>query len=131
MTGTHRVQLRWQDIDGLGHVGHPAALILLEEGRDAFLKACGIGRDEYVVGRCEVTYHGEIALSQGHVDASCAVVRAGRSSITTREALLGVDGDVLVEATFGIVLWDPAQRVSRAITDGERRLLAPEEEPAP
>lgn len=37
----HHVQVRWQDLDGLGHVNHAVVLTYLEEGRDAFLEACG------------------------------------------------------------------------------------------
>ena len=39
----HGVQTRWRDLDALGHVGHTAVLVLLEEGRDAFLDEHGIG----------------------------------------------------------------------------------------
>jgi acyl-CoA thioester hydrolase len=120
---SHRVQMRWVDIDGLGHVGHGAALTYLEEGRDAFLAQCGISRRDYVVGRCEVTYHREIRPEHEHVEASCEVSRVGRSSLTTRERLLDDDGDVLVEAAFGLVLWDPERRAARPITDREREAL--------
>ena len=51
----HRVQVRWRDLDALGHVNHVVVLTYLEEGRDAWLEARGIRRDEYVVGRCTVT----------------------------------------------------------------------------
>ena len=63
----HRVQMRWRDLDGLGHVNHTVVLTYLEEGRDAFLRRHGIRRDEYVVGRCNVSFLGEIdpALRDG------------------------------------------------------------------
>ncbi len=54
--GGHRVQMRWRDLDGLGHVNHTVVLTYLEEGRDAFLAACGVRREEYVVGRCSVNF---------------------------------------------------------------------------
>ncbi len=53
----HRVQMRWQDLDGLGHVNHAVVLTYLEEGRDAFLLEHGIRRDNYVVGRCTVNFN--------------------------------------------------------------------------
>ena len=34
----HAVQMRWRDLDGLGHVNHTVVLTYLEEGRDAFLR---------------------------------------------------------------------------------------------
>ena len=45
MTGGHRVQVRWRDLDGLGHVNHTVVLTYLEEGRDAWLEAHGIRRE--------------------------------------------------------------------------------------
>jgi acyl-CoA thioesterase FadM len=127
---THRVQLRWEDIDGLGHVRHGAVLAFLEEGRDAFLESCGIGRRDYVVGHAEITYRREILLEQREVAARCEVTRLGRSSVSTREHLLDDAGEVLVEAAFGLVLWDAGSRASRPITPGERLALAPTEEAA-
>jgi acyl-CoA thioester hydrolase len=120
----HRVQLRWQDIDGLGHVNHNVALTYLEEGRDAYLARCGIARDSYVVGRCEISYLAEIDPAVETVTVQCATRTLGRSSLTTDERILGADGETLVEAEFGLVLWDPSERRSRPITATERERLA-------
>jgi acyl-CoA thioester hydrolase len=122
--GSHRVQMRWRDLDALGHVNHPVVLTYLEEGRDAFLKGHGIGREEYVVGRCSVSFHDEIDPTLEAVTVECEVRELGRSSVTTSERILGDAGKVLVEAEFGLVLWDPAQRGSRPISDTERASLA-------
>jgi acyl-CoA thioester hydrolase len=121
---SHEVQMRWQDLDALGHVNHPVVLTYLEEGRDAFLKARGINRDEYVVGRCSVEFKHEIAPSLGSVTVECAVSRVGTKSVATAERIVNHDGEPLVEAEFGIVLWDPVKRASRAITDAEREALS-------
>jgi acyl-CoA thioester hydrolase len=121
----HSVQMRWRDLDGLGHVNHTVALTYLEEGRDAFLKSHGIERDEYVVGRCSVDFKGEIDPSFGTVTVQCAVSGLGTKSVTTSERILDHDGRVVVEAQFGLVLWDPARRGSRPISDAERASLAP------
>jgi acyl-CoA thioesterase FadM len=116
--------MRWRDLDGLGHVNHTVVLTYLEEGRDAFLKAHGIARDEYVVGRCSITFNGEIDPAFEAVTVECEVGELGTKSVNTRERILDHAGDALVEAEFGLVLWDPVQRVSRAITDPERAALA-------
>ena len=79
----HRVQMRWRDLDGLGHVNHTVVLTYLEEGRDAFFKQHGVRRDEYVVGRCSVSFHGEIDPAFESVTVHCAVRDLGRSSLTT------------------------------------------------
>jgi acyl-CoA thioester hydrolase len=120
----HRVQMRWRDLDGLGHVNHTVALTYLEEGRDAFLKEHGISRDEYVVGRCEVNWRDEIDPSLQTVTVQCSVRELGRSSVTTTERIVDDSGRVVVEAEFALVLWDPADRGSRPITDEERASLA-------
>lgn len=127
----HRVQVRWADLDGLGHVNHTAVLTYLEEGRDAFLERCGISREHYVVGRCAVTFRGEIDAAMREVTVTCEVRELGRSSVRTSEAILGADGGTLVEAEFGIVLWDAATRGSRPITDSERAALSRSSEEVP
>lgn len=119
----HSVQMRWQDIDGLGHVNHTVVLTYLEEGRDAFLEERGIARDEYVVGRCSVSYLGEIDPAFNAITVQCAVQELGTASVTTSERILDDAGEVVVEAEFGLVLWDRERRGSRPITDEERASL--------
>ncbi len=120
----YAIQTRWQDLDGLGHVNHAVIFTYLEEGRDAFLREHGIGRDEYVVGRCSVEFKGEIEPGHGAVTVQCGVRELGRKSLRTTESILGPRGETVVEAEFGLVLWDPAVRDTRAITDAERESLS-------
>lgn len=133
----HEVQMRWRDLDGLGHVNHTVVLTYLEEGRDAFLKGHGIGRDEYVVGRCAVSYNDELDPADGSVTVECAVADLGRASLRTSERILDRGGRAVVEAEFGLVLWDPEARRSRPLGEAERssleraRTAAGESEEAP
>jgi acyl-CoA thioester hydrolase len=119
----HRVQMRWRDLDGLGHVNHTVVLTYLEEGRDAWLAGHGIKREEYVVGRCNVNFRREIDPDWKTVTVQCDVRELGRSSLVTNERILDDAGEVVVEAEFGLVLWDPQQRGSRPISDDERASL--------
>ncbi len=121
---SHEVKMRWQDLDALGHVNHPVVLTYFEEGRDAFLAARGIGRDEYVVGRCSVEFKREIDPDLGSVTVECEIDRLGTKSISTVERILGADGVALAEAQFGLVLWDPDRRISRPISEKERVALS-------
>jgi acyl-CoA thioester hydrolase len=119
----HRVQMRWRDIDGLGHINHAVALTYLEEGRDRTLAQHGIARDEYVVGRCSLTFAGEIGPDEGAVTVECEVLELGHSSLATSERIVRNDGNVAVEAEFGIVLWDSARRAARPLSERERSSL--------
>ena len=125
MTGAngHRVQVRWQDLDALGHVNHVVVLTFLEEGRDAWLENRGISRDEYVVGRCTVTFNREIDPAVRAVTVHCTVGELGRSSLTTHERIVDEGGKTVVEAQFELVLWDRDLRGSRPITEAERASL--------
>ena len=118
-----RVQMRWQDLDGLGHVNNVVVLTYLEEGRDAFLRHHGIRPDQYVVGRCRVSYNAEIDPAFRAVTVECGVAELGRSSVRTSERILDDHGDTVVEAEFGLVLWDADERHPRPITDTERASL--------
>ena len=123
MSGGHQVQMRWRDLDGLGHVNHTVVLTYLEEGRDAWLAEHGIRREEYVVGRCSVNFRREIDPAWQVVTVQCDVRELGRSSLVTSERILDDAGDVVVEGEFRLVLWDPEQRGSRPISDEERASL--------
>lgn len=119
----HRVQMRWRDLDALGHVNHMVVLTYLEEGRDAFLAGHGINRDEYVVGRCSVGFNREIPAADA-VTVECSVAAVGNKSITTSERVVDAEGNTAIEAQFTIVLWDPDGRKTREVTDSERDSLS-------
>jgi acyl-CoA thioester hydrolase len=123
VTEGHRVQVRWRDLDALGHVNHTVVLTYLEEGRDAMFARHGISRHEYVVGRCSVSFRREIDSDLKAVTVHCGVLELGRSSLTTSERILDERGQVVVEAEFRLVLWDADQRGSRPISDTERASL--------
>ena len=123
MSKGHEVQMRWRDLDGLGHVNHTVVLTYLEEGRDAWLAGHGIRREEYVVGRCTVDFRREIDPRWRSVTVQTSMRELGRSSLVTSERILDDGGEVVVEAEFGLVLWDPEQRGSRPISDEERASL--------
>lgn len=120
----HRVQMRWSDLDGLGHVYHAVALTYLEEGRDRFLARHGIARDEYVIGSCSLRFNREITPDQDAVTVGCDVRRVGNASLTTSEQIVCADGQVAVDAEFGLVLWDRERRASRPLSAAQRASLA-------
>jgi acyl-CoA thioesterase FadM len=53
------------------------------------------------------------------------VQELGNSSFTTSERIIDGQGEVAVEAEFGLVMWDPDRPGSRPITRRERSALMP------
>ncbi|MEZ5155264.1 MAG: acyl-CoA thioesterase [Solirubrobacterales bacterium] len=120
---TFRIATRWQDLDGNGHVNHAVVFTYLEEARDTYLRRHGIDRDEYLVGRCSVEFKGEIVPGEEAVTVEVGISELGTKSLRTGERILDPAGAIVVEGEFGLVLWDPAARVTRPITDAERASL--------
>jgi acyl-CoA thioester hydrolase len=114
------VNMRWRDIDGLGHVNNAVLLTYLEEGRDRFLEGLGMNRSQYVVGRCSVNFNRELTLASGPVAFSVEVTRIGNKSFETKEVLRDINGETAVEAEFALVMWDGAKPGSRPLTPAER-----------
>src|SRR6202034_2110652 len=84
----HPVDVRWRDVDALGHVNHAVFLTYLEEGRDAFYTTI-LGSDPlYVVARIEIDLRAEVRYSDRQVTVRIEVERLGTTSLTTRETIL-------------------------------------------
>jgi acyl-CoA thioesterase FadM len=125
------VTVRWRDGDGLGHVNHAVFLTYLEEGRDAFYDQA-FGDALYVVARIEIDLRNEVRHQDRQVTVQIVPERLGTSSLTTRETVLTVAGEVAAQARVVTVRWDADQRKSVPFTAAERsRLAAMTGEPAP
>jgi acyl-CoA thioester hydrolase len=119
----HPVDVRWRDVDALGHVNHAVFLTYLEEGRDAFFVHTLGGDPEYVVVRLEVDLRAEVRYSARRVTVRIATERLGTTSVTTRETILTSAGEVVAQARVVTVRWDPAQHRPRPLTETERARL--------
>lgn len=122
-----RIDIRWRDLDALGHVNQAVYLTYLEEVLDDWFRTAlrlDEGRTwDYVAARTAIDYRSELRLSDGPVTGRAALVRAGRSSVAARVELHAADGRLAAEAEVVVVARDPETRSSRGLTDEERRLL--------
>ncbi len=119
----HEVAVRWRDTDALGHVNHVVFLTYLEEGRDAFF-ARVLGSDPiYVVVRIEIDLRAEVRHQDRQVTVRIDVERLGRTSLTTREAVLNSAGETVAQARVVTVLWDPERRKAIPFSDEARGRL--------
>lgn len=124
MTSTSRqIQVRWPDIDALGHVNHSVVLVYLEVGRDAVLAEHSVAGADYVVRHCDIDYVSELRPTSGYAEYRLDGLVLGRTSIRLTERLVDAHGQTAVTASFVLVMWDTEKRMSRELTDSERHML--------
>ncbi len=118
-----RIEIRWRDVDGYGHVNNAAYLTYLEEGRDAWL-ASVLGSLEsiyaYVIAHVEIDFRRELRHGDREVLVRCRLERLGSSSIRTREEVLTRDGELAAEAAAVLVARELGEGGSRPLTETER-----------
>jgi acyl-CoA thioester hydrolase len=120
----HPVEVRWRDVDALGHVNHAVFLTYLEEGRDAFFSQTLGGDPSYVVVRLEVDLRAEVRYPQRRVAVRIEVKHLGTTSLTTRETIRTPAKEIAAEARVVTVHWDPGERQPVPFSEAERAQLA-------
>ena len=123
-----RIDIRWRDLDGLGHVNQAVYQTYGEEIVDAWFRdVLDLPKGEvwdYVVVRLSTDYRSELRLEDGQVAGTVRVVRLGTSSLTLALELRAVsDGRVAAETEVVFACWDREQRTARPISDEERAKL--------
>src|SRR4029453_5917828 len=98
-----RIDIRWRDLDALGHVNQAVYQTYGEEIVDAwFRKLLGLAEGEvwdYVVVRLTTEYRGGLRLADGQVNGEVRLVRLGKSSVTLAlELRAASDGRVAAES---------------------------------
>jgi acyl-CoA thioester hydrolase len=105
-----RIEIRWRDLDGFGHVNNAVFLTYLEEVRDLWLQrhlADPPGQGEYLLARVAVDFRSQVVLDDVFVEAEADVLRVGRTSATLRERVLaGEERRVAIEAEVVVVRYD-------------------------
>ena len=111
------LEIRWRDIDALGHVNNAVYLTYLEELLTSWLRPA-IG-DEWVNARIELDFRRELRLADGQVIAKGELLRIGNSSLTAKVWFERPDGQVAAGGEAVVVAWDAAARRSRPLTPAE------------
>jgi acyl-CoA thioester hydrolase len=118
-----RIEIRWSDLDVYGHVNNAIYLTYLEEARDEWLGGSLGDRDQvwnWVLVHVEIDYRRELALADDIAVAACRLDRIGTSSITTKEEVRTLDGELAAEAKAVLVARDRESGCSRSLTAAER-----------
>lgn len=120
-----RIEIRWRDMDGFGHVNNSTYLTYFEEARDEYFT--GILGDTVhgvVVRKIEVEFISGLTQDDDRVDVHVQVERVGTSSVSTHEWITAVsDGRVAADAHSVMVHTDAGRRASEGWSDGDRALL--------
>jgi acyl-CoA thioester hydrolase len=125
-----RVQLRWRDMDMLGHLNQSVYHELLEEGRAALMTEVGrrVGADHshgaFVLAHVDLDYHTEVRKDHREVEVVVRVAGVGTSSIRLEHEVRLPDGTLAASGNTVLVGWDPAKRGKRALTPAELEALS-------
>jgi acyl-CoA thioester hydrolase len=120
---TTRVDVRWRDLDMLGHLNQSVYHEFLEEGRAAlFVELDAL--HAFVLARVELDYRHEVRRDHGYVEIAVRVASVGRSSVVVEHDFLLPDGTVAATGSSVLVAWDPEERRSRPLADDERERLS-------
>lgn len=125
MTFVKRVEIRWRDLDGFGHVNNSTYLTYLEEGRDEYLTGIlGEAVHRVVVRRLEIDFISGLTQEDDHVDVFMQLTAVGRSSATLAERIVAVaDGRIAAESTTVVVHTDESRAASAPWPEAERGRL--------
>ena len=116
------IDIRWRDLDALGHVNNAVYATYFEEARDRWLMQALAGITpitDFALARVAIDYKSEIVFDDLTVTASCQLLRIGNSSFTTIETVTKSDGIVAAIAE--------AVMVARDVEAGRSRPLRPDE----
>jgi len=121
-----QIEIRWRDQDAYGHVNNAVYLTYLEEVRDEWLeRALGDAGDAwgYVTARVAIDFRRELTQDDDAIVARLWLTRIGTSSVTTREEIVTVGGELAAEAEAVLVARDTESGRSRPLSDAERAAL--------
>ena len=121
-----QIEIRWRDQDPYGHVNNAVYLTYLEEVRDEWLeRALGESGDAwgYVTARVAIDFRRELTQDDDTVVARLWLTRIGTSSVTTREEIVTVGGELAAEAEAVLVARDTETGRPRPLSDAERAAL--------
>jgi acyl-CoA thioester hydrolase len=125
-----RVQIRYRDIDRLGHLNQAVYHEFLEEARGGLvtelMRRTGASeqRGAFVVARVELDYGSEVRKDHGEVEVVARVGHVGNSSLRIDHEILLPDGTVAASGLTIVVAWDRERRRKRPISDAERAAMS-------
>jgi acyl-CoA thioester hydrolase len=130
----HSVEVRFRDLDLMGHAHHTLPLIYFEEARAAYWREIagrsGVEDIDYVIGEAQVRFHQRIRYP-GRLEVGVRVSRIGGKSFVMEYELRSPEGELLATGRTVQVMYDYAAGRSIPIPpELKQRILAYEGEVA-
>lgn len=133
---THRVriQVRWSDMDSLGHVNNSRFFTYMEMGRIHYITSCGIWKPDQrsergpILARAACDFRRQVRYP-GELEVFTRLLKIGNSSITLEQGVFetGVEGPV-AEGSSVLVWVDYQTGKSVPLSAGFREMLVAFEE---
>lgn len=121
MPVTTSVQVRFSDLDILGHVSNAAYYELMESGRIGFFRTLTVDWGRMVIAHSECDHLTEVPGGVREVDVSVRVEKVGRTSFTLVHEIRVGEQLAAVGRTVHVVCGDDAR--PRPLTDAEKARL--------
>ncbi len=122
-----RIEIRWADLDGFGHVNQAVYLTYAEEVVDDWFRATlGLSPGtvwDYVAARNALDYRSELRQSDVCAVGTVELVAVGTKSVTLKVTLSAPDGRLATEIESVVVAVDGKGGPSRPLTGAERQAL--------
>jgi acyl-CoA thioester hydrolase len=122
-----QVQVRFRDIDGMGHVNNAVYFTYIEAARTEYLyKLTGVGRVEqvdWIVASASMNYRRAVGYGDP-LEVRVKPTRVGTTSFTLYyEIWDSAKGEVVADGETVIVMFDYAKRVKKPIAPALRAQL--------
>ncbi len=121
---TCAVEVRWADLDQLGHVNNVKYFEYAMEARVQFYKATLNGDSERAVVVRSTGAEYLKPVVDGPLRVTVSVTHIGNTSYRLRHRMIDTEGDLCVVVDAVIVGFDMATQKSRPLADSERAALA-------
>lgn len=122
----HEVEVRFRDLDPMGHVHHTLPLVYFEEARAAYWREVvgrpGLEDVDYAIGEVALRYHERVRWP-GRLRIGVRVSRLGEKSFAMEYEARSAEGVVLVTGRTVQVMFDYATGRSKPIPPEVRRRI--------
>jgi len=122
----HPVEVRFRDLDPMGHAHHSLALIYFEEARGAYWREVvgrtGLEGIDFIMGETHVRHHARVRYP-ARLEVGVRVTSLGAKSFTMEYELRTGSGELLASGRTAQVMYDYAAACSKPIPPEVRRAI--------